>query len=69
MEFKPDKTMVAMYSAEKEKVNFVSPIDPRNRNVELWMGDVESMMMVSVRSVLLKAITDYKKKPRTEWCL
>jgi dynein heavy chain, axonemal len=38
-----------MYSAEMEKVDFVKPVDPNNKNVEDWMGELEDMMKSSVR--------------------
>lgn len=41
LEFKDDDTMVAMMSVEGEKVDFVRRVDPKDRNVEFWMGDVE----------------------------
>jgi hypothetical protein len=44
LEFHDDDTIWAMYSGEGEKVNFVKKIDPKERNVEFWMGDVEKMM-------------------------
>lgn len=56
-----------MFSGEGEKVNFVKKIDPKDRNVEYWMGDVEKMMQLSVRNVLLKSIEDYIVKPRNDW--
>jgi dynein heavy chain len=52
LEFRPDKTIVAMYSGEKEKIQFVDTIDPRDKGVEFWMGDVENMMFKSIRYVL-----------------
>jgi len=67
LEFKDDDTMVAMISAEAEQVNFVKKIDPKDRNVEYWMGDVEKMMTQSVRHVLLHSVEDYTERPRTEW--
>jgi dynein heavy chain len=67
LEFKDDDTMWAMISAESEQVNFVKKIDPKDRNVEYWMGDVEKMMTTSVRHVLLHSIEDYSERPRTEW--
>lgn len=30
-----------MHSAEGEKIDFLRKIDPKDRNVEFWMGDVE----------------------------
>jgi hypothetical protein len=43
--------MVKMISAEGEEIEFIKKIDPRDRNVEYWMGDVEKMMVASVRHV------------------
>jgi len=56
-----------MISAEAEQVDFVKKIDPKDRNVEYWMGDVEKMMTTSVRHVLLHSVEDYTERPRTEW--
>ena len=56
LEFRDDDTIWAMFSGEGEKVNFVKKIDPKDRNVEYWMGDVERMMQLSVRNVLLNSI-------------
>lgn len=44
LEFRDDDTIWAMYSGEGEKVDFVRKIDPKDKNVEYWMGDVEKMM-------------------------
>jgi len=30
-----------MYSGEGEKINFIKKIDPKEKQVEYWMGDVE----------------------------
>lgn len=67
LQFSDDDTMWAMISGEKEQVNFVKKIDPKDRNVEYWMGDVEKMMTVSIRHVLFLSIEDYLEKPRTTW--
>jgi dynein heavy chain len=69
LEFKEDDTIVAMMSGEGEKIPYVKKVDPKDRNVEYWMGDVEKMMQLSVREVLLNSIEDYPTKPRTEWVL
>ena len=58
-----------MFSGEGEKVDFVKKIDPRDRNVEFWMGDVEKMMVASVRNVLEFSVIDYKQKTRNDWIL
>jgi hypothetical protein len=39
--FMPDKTIVSMFSGEKEEIKFVSPVDPKDKGVEFWMGDLE----------------------------
>lgn len=38
-----------MFSAEKEKINFVKIIDPVKKPVEDWMGEVEKGMKNSIR--------------------
>ena len=65
--FNPDNTISAMFSSEKERIEFVDLIDPRDRGVEYWMGDVEEMMKTSVRHVLFKSVETYTTKPRNEW--
>jgi len=69
VDFDADKIIHAMYSGEGEKVNFVKTIDPTKKNVEFWMGDLEEMMKVSVRDVLLNSIHDYLKTDRTKWVI
>lgn len=69
LEFKDDDTIHSMFSAEGENVQFVKKIDPRDRNVENWMGDVEKMMVTSVRAAFLHSVEDYKTKPRIQWVL
>ncbi len=69
LEFKPDKTIVAMFSGEKEKIDFVDVVDPRDKGVEFWMGEVERMMVRSVRMVLLKSIDEYPNVARPDWIL
>lgn len=58
-----------MYSGEGEKVNFVSSIDPNRKAVEDWMTEIEEMMKVSVRHVLLRSIEEYKVVDRNDWVL
>ena len=52
IEFDVNKKIVAMFSAEKEKIGFVKAVDPNKKNVEDWMGELERMMKNSVRQVL-----------------
>ena len=69
LEFADDDTILAMFSGEGEKVNFVKKIDPKDRNVEYWMGDVEKMMTTSVRNVLYNSVTNYKERLRNDWII
>lgn len=65
--FQMDDTMTNMISAEGENIQFVRRVDPKDRNVEFWMGDVERQMLASVRHVLEHGIHDYVPTPRNEW--
>jgi len=56
-----------MNSAEREKVKFAKQVDPNNKKVEDWMGEVEDMMKKSVREALLNSIKTYPTPTRTEW--
>jgi len=49
-----------MYSAEKEKVDFVDIVNPLRKNVEDWMNEIEDMMRKSVKYELQKAVKEYK---------
>ena len=59
--------MTNMISGEGENIKFVRKIDPKDRNVEFWMGDVERQMIASVRDVCEFGITDYLEQVRTDW--
>lgn len=61
--------MTAMISAEGETVQFVRKIDPKDRNVEFWMGDVERQMTASVRDVVEYGIKDYLERERNDWVI
>ncbi len=67
IEFDNKKLIHAMFSAEKERVDFVEVVDPNKKNVEDWMGEVEEMMKLSVRAALLHSVEDYVKQIRTDW--
>jgi len=58
---------MAMFSEENEKIEFVTPIDPVNKNVEDWMTEVEKMMKCSVRHSLHTAVIDYPNQKRVDW--
>ncbi|KAL0210647.1 hypothetical protein RCL1_005083 [Eukaryota sp. TZLM3-RCL] len=63
-----DNLMTAMFSAEKERINFVSAIKP-TLLVENWMCDIEQMMRDSVRNQIDLALKAYFEIPRTEWVM
>mmetsp|Transcript_4722 Transcript_4722/g.3265 ORF Transcript_4722/g.3265 Transcript_4722/m.3265 type:complete len:128 (+) Transcript_4722:369-752(+) len=67
LDFKNDDSMIAMISAEGERIDFIKKVEPKDRNVEYWMGDVERIMLGSVRNVLLKSIMEYTETPRNDW--
>lgn len=67
LEFDPKKTIMAMYSVEGERIPFVEPINPLNKQVEDWMSLVEQQMKSSVRKALLESVEDYKQRSREEW--
>jgi len=69
LDFKMDDTMVAMMSAEGEKIEFVRRVDPKDRNVEFWMGDVERQMVASVGYAFHKGLVDYREMVRNDWII
>jgi len=54
-----------MFSAEKERVKFFKVLDPNNKNVEDWMGEVEDMMCQSVRHALKTSVDVYPNPKRS----
>jgi tetrahydromethanopterin S-methyltransferase subunit G len=54
-----NKTITKMMSAEKECIPLMKALDPKDKKVEDWMGEVEQMMYDTIRNVLLFSITDY----------
>ena len=67
VEFGEGNKIIAMYSVENEKVDFVKPLDPNNKNVEDWLCELEGMMMQSVRHAFIKAVQSYPEPSRTDW--
>jgi dynein heavy chain, axonemal len=67
IEFTHKKTIVAMFSAEKEKVDFVEEVNPNDKNVEDWMNEVEGMMCQSIRWELRNSVDKYPETKRTQW--
>lgn len=67
LEFMPDKTIVGMYSAESEHIKMSDMVDPKDKKVEDWLGEVEQMMFDTIRDVLKFSIDDYATRDRNEW--
>jgi dynein heavy chain len=67
VDFADDLTIHAMRSAEGERVEFVSPVDPNGKSIEMWMGQVCDAMCDAVREQMRLGVEDYVTKPRTEW--
>lgn len=61
-------TIVAMISAEKEVVKFLTPVKAK-WNVEFWLFKVEEEMIKTLRSLMAEAISEYEKFPREQWVL
>jgi dynein heavy chain len=58
-----------MFSGEKEEIAFYQPVDPRDKGVEFWMGDLENMMFATIKNVLDVSVKKYLEGKRTKWML
>jgi dynein heavy chain, axonemal len=67
VDFQEDLTIAGMISPEGEYVKFVKAVDPKNKNLEVWMTEVLDGMMAAVRFNMLSSIIDYTAIPRTQW--
>lgn len=59
----------AMFSQEKEKIDFLEIINTEEAHgsVEKWLVQVERQMILSVREQVLRAHMDYAKTARVKW--
>jgi dynein heavy chain len=69
IQFQDNMDITAMESAEGEVVAFSKKVNPadHNNSVELWLQNVETVMMDSIREQLRRAREDYKTRKRTEF--
>ena len=77
IEFDKDNLIVAMFSAEDERIEFVRKIDPytrsstkgerTNKNVEHWLSEVEDGMKDTMKFQMVAAVADYPKRSRKDW--
>ncbi|XP_060586003.1 dynein axonemal heavy chain 6-like [Ruditapes philippinarum] len=58
--------ILAMISPENEKVSLGKGLKARG-NVEEWLGKVEEAMFSNLRKLTKFAITDFERRPRSEW--
>nr|KAJ3421411.1 Dynein heavy chain 1, axonemal [Polyrhizophydium stewartii] len=68
LEFAADKKILAMYSAEGERIDCSEPFYPKGP-VEEWLLHVEDQMRQSVRKTIREAIAAYPNRQRTSWVL
>jgi dynein heavy chain, axonemal len=67
LHFEIYKTITRMMCAEKEEIPLLRALDPKDKKVEDWMGEVEQIMYDNVRDVMLFSNKDYKAMSRPEW--
>jgi dynein heavy chain len=67
VKFEDDLTITGMTSPENEKVPFVKPVDPKNKNIEAWMVELCNGMLSAIRDNILHSILDYTETVRTKW--
>ena len=67
VKFLGDLQIDRMISPESEEIMLVKKINPVEKNVEVWMLELEEMMRLSVREVMGQAIADYTVTPRPKW--
>lgn len=63
----PTIEIVAMNSAEKEKVKFSKPVATAPKSVEFWMCDLEDMMRQSLLDWTIKSREAYSDEHREDW--
>ncbi|KAL9652089.1 hypothetical protein ABK040_015890 [Willaertia magna] len=64
----PVLEMISMRSKAGEEVTFVEKLQPTG-SVEVWLKEVERVMMKSVKEQISKSILDYVSTPRGDWVL
>ncbi|XP_076804480.1 dynein axonemal heavy chain 3-like isoform X3 [Clavelina lepadiformis] len=69
--FTEEKEIVAMQSAEGEKVDLIEVIQPSEARglVERWLSEVEEVMKLSIREETSRAVDAYPQFPFKQWCL
>jgi dynein heavy chain len=58
-----------MFSGENEFIKSSYAVDPKDKKVEDWMGEVENMMFDTIRDVLKFSVDDYLERGRNDWIM
>jgi dynein heavy chain len=71
LDFDSNLDILALLSNEKERLELHKKISTSEAKgaVEKWLGEVEKMMIQSVRKIIEKSLLAYTSKPRHEWVL
>eukprot|EP01135_Chromosphaera_perkinsii_P007265 Nk52_evm73s745 gene=Nk52_evmTU73s745 len=71
LDFNDNKEILGMYSAEEERVEMNSLINPAQANgmVEKWLQQVETVMKNSLQHLVSKSVQAYKEGTRDDWVL
>ena len=68
LEFKENLDIIAMYSGEGERVDFLKAIKPTSQ-VEGWLLEVETQMRETLAAMALDVLKSYATDVREEWVL
>eukprot|EP01119_Soliformovum_irregulare_P017766 TRINITY_DN5330_c0_g1_i3.p1 TRINITY_DN5330_c0_g1~~TRINITY_DN5330_c0_g1_i3.p1 ORF type:complete len:3685 (-),score=1128.16 TRINITY_DN5330_c0_g1_i3:1844-12898(-) len=66
LKFSENGEIKTIYSAEGEKVNLTESV-MTNKDVELWLLELESAMRSTLKKILARAIASYTKMTRENW--
>eukprot|EP00929_Paragymnodinium_shiwhaense_P038463 TRINITY_DN20312_c0_g2_i5.p1 TRINITY_DN20312_c0_g2~~TRINITY_DN20312_c0_g2_i5.p1 ORF type:complete len:4212 (-),score=1387.32 TRINITY_DN20312_c0_g2_i5:193-12828(-) len=67
--FTSDNDITDMFSPEGEKITFGVPVVTYQKQVEVWMGDLENASCQAIRAAIHKGVETYQGMVRTEWVL
>ena len=69
----PSQEVVAIYSAHKEKIELIRPLGlkegDRKGNVDIWLKDLEKIMIDTLKVLCKKAVKDHSVAPHAKWIL
>ena len=69
----PSQELIAIYSAQKEKIVLIRPLGlkegDRKGNVDIWLKDLEKIMIDTLKVLCKKAVKDHSIAPHSKWIL